>query len=161
MADHVRKQIRGAVAAALANLPTIGDRVFPGRAYDLGEDEMPGVIITTATRDAGERSGVDLDGGSIGGPVTLARMVPVSVIGFDKGEDVEDRLDDIAVEVEQAIAAAQDNQQSALMVLVKDVRLVATQIGISAQGDTRVGQIRLSYEIDYLTVRDAPAIAVQ
>jgi hypothetical protein len=157
---HARQQIRAAVERALQELPAIGINVFPGRAYDLGESEIPGVVVTTAARD-GEREAIDEDGGSIGAGVTLARVLPVSVIGFAAGEGLEDQLDAIALQVELAIDAAIADEASALMQLVNDVRLDVTQVIINGQGSPRQGQIRLSYEIRYFTFRGSPQTATK
>lgn len=155
-AVHARRQIRDAVAALLANRPTTGANVFSGRAHDLVEGEIPGLIITTAAAE-GERAEVS----SFGSTVKLDRSVRIAVIGYAvEGKDTENVLDQIALEVEQAIAAAQDDTASLLMSLIKDVRLATTQLGIASENNKRAGQVRLVYEFDYRTTRAAPQTAI-
>jgi len=96
MADHVRKQIRNAVKGALQGLATTGDRVFVSRVYPLAQAQLPGLLIFTPGEDSGREDS----------PTETMRDMTLQVHGLVKiSEGLEDELDDIAMEVEQALDA--------------------------------------------------------
>lgn len=142
---HARVQIRAAVAAALANLPTTGGNVFPGRPWPLDEGERPGIVVLTPAEDA-EVDAI--------GPVKLMRTLEVLVIGYDDGDAIEDRLDQIALEVETAIAA-----DPTLGGTVKEIVLSGTAMEID-QARSRAGEIRMTFTAGYRTTRAAPGTII-
>lgn len=98
MADHVAKQLRDAVMAALANLPTIGTNVFRERpgVRSLQDTEVPALLVYQSNEDVAFQ-GVS---GSLQQRIQSLR-VSVRV----KGSGADDTLDQIRKEVEIALAS--------------------------------------------------------
>ncbi len=97
MSDHVRKQIRKAAAAALIGLATTGSRVYESRVYPLNRAKLPGLLVFTTTEDSGHDD-------SAMGDMELMRDVALQVHGVVRiSENLEDEMDDIALEVERAL----------------------------------------------------------
>lgn len=141
---HARTQIRAQVAEMLLGLATTGQRSYSGRPYPLQEPtELPG-LVTIAPAEV-----IVEDASSMGGKI--GRRLAFVVIGYDKGDDIEGRLDQIAMEVEQALGA-----DPTLGGLVKDSELATTDVLIDGQGKQRTGEIRLTYSALYRTTRSAP-----
>jgi hypothetical protein len=148
MPHHVRRRIRQAVATRLTNLATTGTRVFISRVYPLAESKLPGILIYTPQ----ESSQVD----SITKPRGLARGVNVVVEGVVESTGaLDDDLDQIAVEVEQALGA-----DPSLGGLVKDTRLSGTQIMHAGDGKKPVGAIRMTFEVIYRTPENNPTTTI-
>lgn len=94
MSEHVRKQIRNAAKAALQGLPTTGDRVYISRVYPLQQSQLPGLLVYTPSEDSGREDS----------PTETMRDVQLQVHGLVRlTENLENELDDIAFEVEQAL----------------------------------------------------------
>jgi hypothetical protein len=142
---HVRQQLREAAARALVGLPVTQHRVFSGRAYPVNETEIPCLCLATPN----ETSEID----SIGDPV-LARTVQLMVIGYDEGTEIEDRLDQIALEVERALAA-----DVTLGGLALTCDLADTAKRVDGDAKKRKGEVTLTYQILYRTPRSAPQTA--
>jgi len=97
MADHVRAQLRDAVAAALTGLSTSGDNVFASRVYPLRDSELPGLRVYTTTEELGEP-------GTIHPPTILDRRIEVLVEAVArKSAGMDDELDQMAKEIEVAL----------------------------------------------------------
>lgn len=152
---HVRQQIREAFKAILAGLPTTGANVFTGRVYALEASERPGLLIGVA-ETPGETSEVD----SFGDAVKLRRAVPITIDAYDNGEDILDRLDRMALEIETAIAADwAAGDDSRLRALASDIVFTATGVRTAAEDKTRAGEIRLTWRVEYRTIDTAPQTA--
>lgn len=94
MADHVRKQLREAVATALTGLTTTGARVFQTRAYPVRSTELPCLLVYTDGEQAEEDTQDEID----------RRTIAVRVEALAKAAaDLDDTLDLIAKEVETAL----------------------------------------------------------
>lgn len=150
---HARQQIREELVPVLTGLPTTANRVFAGRPYPLSEGEIPGLFIVSPD----ERSEVS----SIGA-VKLDRAVNVIVIGYAKASSnaIENDLDRMAMEVEQAIGAAVNNVASDLMALIKEMVLTRTEKNISFDAEKPSGDIRMTFETLYRTARAVPETAI-
>lgn len=97
MAEHVRRQLREAVATAVTGLATTGARVFQSRVYPVQSAEMPGLLVYT--------TGEEVTDQSVG--LIIGRTVQVVIEGCAKASaDLDDTLDQIAKEVEIALASA-------------------------------------------------------
>ena len=96
MADHVRKQIRNRVSDALHALPRFGGRVYQSRVYPITEDDLPGILVYTLSEES-EREESPTD---IMRDLTIAVQAVVALAA-----DLDNALDDIALEVEEAIDA--------------------------------------------------------
>ena len=151
---HARRQIREAFRDVLMGLPSTASRVFTGQALPLaGETELPGLVITATAAEGGEQAEVDtLD------PVKYARSLPVTVIGYALGGDIEDKLDQIALEVEQAVGTDFESATGRLRALCKNVILVNTTTALE-QLNTIAGEIRLTFAVMYRTARPTPQTA--
>jgi hypothetical protein len=146
--SHVRKQIRDALATQLTGLATTGSRVFKTRLYPIGEAKLPAILIYANSESASMLS--------IGQPRLNQRTLDLSVECVAKAtSSIEDTLDQMALEVEEAIYT-----DVTLGGLTKDVVLSTTEIEISAEGDQPVGGIRLNYLATYAVKEDNPDVAV-
>lgn len=97
MADHVRRQLREAVATAVTGLATTGTRVFQSRVYPVQNAELPGLLVYT--------TGEEITVLSVG--TLVGRTVQILIEGHAKAAaDLDDVLDQISKEVEVALASA-------------------------------------------------------
>lgn len=145
---HARTQIRTAVKALLQNLPTTADRVFVGRTRALEEAHEPTLLIYTP-RETSARD-------AMGRPPILARPVALFIEGrVLAAEPPDDLLDQIALEVETAIAA-----DLTLFGLARNLQMVGTETDIQAPGKNHLGAIRIEYRITYRTAEGAPGTVV-
>lgn len=149
---HARRQIRDAFAMRLTGLATTGPRVKKARARDLEDDHAPTLFIFTR-QEASKPISTSI-------PRTLLRTVTVhiegrvqmqAVDGVETSEACEDVLEDIACEVETAVA-----NDPVFGKTVKDSILVATVKDVEATADRHQGGIRLSYEVTYVTKETTP-----
>jgi hypothetical protein len=145
MADHVRKQIRDAIATAVTGLTTTGTRVFTDHAYPLQQAELPGLLVRTLTETS--------QGITLPAPRRLQRTVRFAVIAYAALEsDVQNTIDQVCKEVE--IALAMPN----LGIPAKQITLIATTLDISGDGTLPVGRAAMTYECLYFTAENAPDV---
>lgn len=150
MSTHRRKQIRDAVVARLDDLATTGTRCYGGRTLPLGDGFSPTLLVYSRQ----ENSSYEAMGGA-GRP--LQRIVKLAVHGYvaSAGSDPEDTLDQIALEVERALMA-----DETLGGLAVSIELTATDIDAElTESNRRVGEIRLTYDIEYSSAADDPSRA--
>lgn len=148
MADHVRKQIRDAMVAALDGLTTTGSNVFSGRVYAVQRTELPCLLVYF------EEEGSEIDAmGTSGRP--LDRQAQITVEGVARVTTaLEDTLDAIAKEVEAALGG------NRLGGLARDVQLSRTRYGLTGEGDAQHGAVRLTWAYDYRTPENDPTTTV-
>lgn len=145
MADHVRHQIRAAVAAALSGMAT-AQNVFTSRLTPAQAAVLPCALVFTNEETT---SPMDKGGG-------LLRDLTVAIEGHaSAAADIADTLDTIAKEIEAAVAAAGD-----LGGLVVSVHLTATDIEMTGEGERPAGLVRLEYHMLYHTSEAAPDVAL-
>lgn len=148
MADHLRTQIRNAVAAKLAGLPTTGDRVYIGRTRPLTKNYEPSLLIYTP----GETS----RRAAAGSPPILERPAIVVIEGRVSMAGVpDDMLDQIAAEVEAAMTS-----DLSLGGLAYNLQFQATDVDTKSEGERQLGGIRLAYLVTYRTAEGRPTIRV-
>jgi hypothetical protein len=138
VADHLRKRIRDDVASALTGLATTGANVVRAPFYPQGAAaKLPGLAIRS-----GEEA-VDEDEGVIG---QSARTYQVEVeVAIQATQDLDDQLDAILVEVEEALAA--DHTRGGL---AEDTRYVGTGSPEYAPDQQNpVAFVVITFEIDY------------
>lgn len=145
-ASHIRQQLRQAVANRLDGLAITQSRVFPGRAYPVNENEIPCWCLATPS----EVSEVD----AIAADPPILRTVTLALIGYAEGVDIEDALDDMALEAEAAIAA-----DVTLGGLALSCDLTGTVKRADGDAKKRKGEITLTYQILTRTPRSAPQTA--
>lgn len=146
MANHVRQQLREAVATACTGLVTTGTRVFQNRVRPLAAADLPGLVITTP----GDAATV----ASVHNPPLLERVTQVVVAGYAAATaDVDDTLDQIAKEVETALAAG-------VVLGSKTVDLVYTggEIDFDGEADKPRGRIELRFTATLFTAANAPDV---
>lgn len=148
MSDHVRKQIRNAAKGVLQGLGTTGDRVFVSRVYPLDNAKLPGLLIFTPSEDSGREDS----------PTDLMRDMTLQVHGVVRiSENLEDELDDIALEVEQALDGL--GLAGGLAKIYHGIQgTVSTLAGEDV--DKPHGAIAMEFLYTYRTVTGSPDIAV-
>lgn len=145
MANHVRQQLREAVAAALTGLTTTGTRVFQSRAYPLQITDLPCLVVTT--------DGDSMEYLTVKKPAQLQRDTQVRIEAYATGtSNLDDTLDTICKEVEIAM----DN----LSTIAKSVGFVGTQLNIDVVSEKPVGKATLIYRMQLVTLSNAPDVAI-
>jgi len=123
---HVRKQIRDAIVTATTGLTTTGSNVFRSRIYPLEQTKLPGLCIFTRSET------VEFD--------TLTMAYVSATTNYDN------TLDQIAVEVEEALAA-----DVTLGGLSKDLQVTAFEADFSGDGEQPVAIGRFTVTVQYRT----------
>lgn len=146
MANHVRRQLREAVAAAVTSLTTTGARVFQSRVYALQDAELPGLRVFTRSEEATVES--------IHSPTLVGRVILVAVEGVAKANaDLDDTLDLISKEVETALA-------SGVTVAGRNVQLGYTgcETELSGEGEKPTGTISMRFEARLFNTANTPDV---
>ena len=150
--SHARQQIRDAVVTAVTFLTTTATRVYRARVYPMTAADLPGLCVYTQSESSSPST--------IGGLKTVSaylRTVTINIEAYAKASsNLDNELDNIAVEVETAVAT-----NATLNGLVEDVTLSSTEIDIMGSDTERpVGVLRLSYDIIYRTTLADPSAAL-
>ena len=146
MANHIRQQLREAVATAVTGLTTTGSRVFQSRAYPLQISDVPCLVVTT--------DGDSIEQETVHHPYMQARQVQLRIEGYAIGTtNLDDTLDWICKEVEIAV----DN---ATLSMVDDIGFAGTQLDTSVVGQQPVGKLTLIYRITVRTMSNSPDVAI-
>lgn len=145
--SHVRTQIRDAVVTLVSGLTATADRIVQHRR-PLPQDRLPALRVFVQ-EEAIERQ-------TIHAPALLERTVAIRIEGVASGEEYQDDLDQIALEVEGAIAA--DSTLGGLINGGMTPSAVDTSEG--NDGDRPVGTLALTYQAQYLVNSDAPDTAL-
>ncbi|MFO1081874.1 MAG: hypothetical protein U1E23_14745 [Reyranellaceae bacterium] len=150
--SHVRKQLRDAVAAAVADLPTTGSKVFPGRTWPIEDGQYPALLVYAR----GGPSRFDAMAGR-DAEIPLERQEDITIEGVcrTRGEEPDETLDQIAAEVEAAMMT-----DDALAALVVRRELVQTDIATGANGEKRDGAVKLTYRLTCYTPAGDPGTLV-
>jgi hypothetical protein len=148
VANHLRQQIREAVAGAVTGLTTTGARVYQGRVYPLEDAQLPGLTVASLA-EVSQRT-------TLPAPGMMARTLRLEVRAFAKAvASLEDTLDLICKEVEIALAMP----CAALAGIAKSITLISTDIELQGISEKPVGQAALTYEIVYMAAENAPDVA--
>ena len=146
MADHVRQQLREAVATTVTSLTTTGARVFQSRVYPLQTSELPCLVIIT--------DGDQVENLTAHSPVQQQRTTQVRIEAYARATTtLDDTLDLICKEVEIAIAGASTS-------LVKGLMYNGAQVDIEVLGDQPVGKATMLFSKDLYTVSNAPDVLI-
>lgn len=146
--SHVRKQIRSYFETQLTGLASIGSNIFESRIYPLVQAKLPALIVYTSSEDVEEVS--------FSSSVSQERKLTVTVEGYVRAlANFDDSLDQIAVEVEEAIL-----DDRTLGGLSKDCQLTGISTQFSGEGEQPVGTIVLSFEVTYRTQSGQPETAI-
>lgn len=144
---HVRKSIRDAIVAALANLTTTGARVFPGRNYPLEATELPALTVFTDDEE--------VEIGSIGVARLQNRTLEAIVEAhFKDAASLDDKADTILAEVETALGAGVSLGGA------KYLQLARVEFERDGDGEQPAGLMRMTFKVFYITALGAPTTAL-
>jgi len=139
---HIRKTIRENIGTALTGLTTTGSSVFESRVFPLSFSNLPALLVYTLDDTITEMS--------LKSPRTQYRSMQVMIEGHVKGTaNIDDLIDTISEEVEEAMVSDVTRGGNA-----KDTRLLSTEIEFE-EATSKVGLVRFTYVIDYVTVENA------
>ena len=141
---HQRTEIRAKIADVLSKRVRFTDKVFPNRKTDLFPEELPLVVVHTPDED------VEVFAAA---PRILLRRLTVVVEAAARGDELDDRLDAHAAEIERALAP-----EERLGGLTRDLVLVKAETEIDPGGDMLMGSVRLTYQAIYLTDETVPQV---
>ena len=145
---HVRKQIRDAIVTAVTGLTTTGSNVFRSRIYPLEQTKLPGLCVFTRSE------AVEFDTLTISR--SISRVLDVMIEAYVSATaNYDNTLDQIAVEVEEAIAA-----DVTLGGLTKDVQVTAFEADFSGDGEQPVAVGRVTVTVQYRTAENDVETAV-
>ena len=146
MGNHVRRQIREAVTAALMG-GTAGANVFAARTLPLARDLLPALLVAT------DEERVDV--ASIHSPQLLERRLTVTVRGVAKAaNDVDDVLDALLKDTETALAG------NTLGGLCKGLYLTSVSVQLDGSTDADVGIVEAAFSADFFTAGNAPDVSL-
>jgi hypothetical protein len=150
MSLHMRTQIRNYVVPGVTGLPTTGANVFVGRTRPLPNDHPPALLIYTRTETSVRAVA--------GRPPLLERPCTLHIEGrVLTASPPDDLLDQIAAEVEAAVAALIDYNAGIFFGgLVQNVELTGTESFAKAEGEKHVGGVALQYRVTYRTAEGLP-----
>lgn len=144
--SHARQTIRDAFVAAVTGLSITGSRVYKARIMPLDDDCLPGLLVKPPFESITEND-------EVMGTVQ-ERALQIDVSGYDKlTAGLDDQLDDIAAEIETAVFAA-------TLPNVYGLDLIETETDIVDGAEQPVGEITLSFRVQYLTEAGSPGTAL-
>ena len=136
---HVRKQIRDAIVTATTGLSITGSNVFRSRIYPIEQTKLPGLCIFTKSE------AVEFDTLTMSRSVN--RVLDVTIEAYvSSTTNYDNTLDQIAVEVEEALAA-----DPTLGSLAKDTQVTAFEADFSGDGEQPVAIGRFTVTVQYRT----------
>jgi hypothetical protein len=143
---HPRTLIRkAAVAQLLAANTAAAERVYETRVIPHRRTELPALAVYAVEES------VEDDGETA--PRELKRTLQLAIEGAVSGaQNVDDLMDAIAFEVEQALHA-----DETLAGTAADSLLSSTELEVVADGDTLIGLLRLIYAVTYFAYPVASA----
>tara|TARA_R110000822_G_C15313081_1_gene493022 strand:- start:1631 stop:2074 length:444 start_codon:yes stop_codon:yes gene_type:complete len=145
---HVRESIRNQITSTLTGLGTTGSNVFKTRFFPLAETKLPAICIYSRS----ERS----EYATITIPRTVLHEVDFTVEAYVKAKaDVENTIDDISVEVSEALAT--DVTRGGL---AKDTRVIDFSFDFNAEGEQPIGIATFTIVVDYVTLENNLEAAV-
>lgn len=151
MANHVRQQIREAVAAQLAGSVTTGSRVFQSRVKVLAESELPALVVLT------NQENISME--NIHPDPVLNRALTLTVLAKAKAtNNIDDVLDTIIKEVEIKLAGWQS--VPALNSLIGGLVLNSIDVEINADNETQVAESTIEFLVNYFTQASMPDVSI-
>ncbi|WP_422022941.1 hypothetical protein [Roseibium sp.] len=134
---HIRQQIREAVYAVLDPLPRTSGNCHLMRTYPTDGDRTPSLLVYVL-RERSELSGMG------GDDRTMSRFLDVTIEAQARGRDFDDKLDDIAVDVEKAMFS-----NRFFGGLARNSQLVETVLDLGSDRDhRRSGVLIMRYQIE-------------
>lgn len=139
---HVRKSIRDRMATTLrSGVGLVNRRVYTTRFYALTAEALPAITVSTSA----EASSM----ATIGQKTMMRNLLMAVDIYVRATANVDDDLDAIAVQVEEAIA-----NDFTLGGLAKDAVLQSTDIDFSGDSEQPLAVGRLTFSVRYITATD-------
>jgi len=140
---HIRKTIREHVVTTVTSLSTTGSNVYETRYFPLQTGNLPALIVYTLDETVEDYT--------IGQNTrTQLRSLNLIIEAHCRGTaNIDDTLDTIAEEVEEAMVADITRGGNA-----KDTKLVSTEVDFDTASQ-KTGLMRLTYLISYNTVENA------
>lgn len=146
MANHVRQQLREAVATAVTGLSTTGSRVYQSRVYPLTDSNLPCLLVTSD----GDKS----EAITVHSPYQQERATTIRIEGVAKAvSNIDDTLDTISKEVETAIAGSST-------AIVKGLIYQGAQIDYDGSGEQPIGKVTMIFAKDLYTLSNAPDVLI-
>lgn len=146
-AVHLRRQIREAVATLVTGLATTGSRVHQSRMRPKDDAGLPCLLVHSNDTEQVEPADTD---------ALQQRTLPIVIKGIAKEGDtpLDDTLDQIAIEVETALAG---NPRLGGLAKRSALRSVDTEFDDST--NKPVGEVLLTYEFTYFTLAGTPGVS--
>ena len=144
--SHIRQQIRYALKDLLTGLPITGNNVFVNRVDPIEKGTVPALTIRTGA-DVKEQNL------TLAKPALVQRQVDVFVTAYATGADVDDQLDDICVQVEEAIAT-----DWTLSGLVKKIEFMESD-DVFERSEKLKGVNEMGFSCTYVIYEDDPETA--
>lgn len=139
---HVRKLIRDNVTTALTGLSITGSNVFKTRVIPLDKTKLPAICVY-ANNETTEY-------GTINPPRTQMRTLELTAEVYVKGtSDVDDSLDAISVELEEALYTDLTRGGYA-----KDTKITSFVSDYNADGEQTVGIGNFTIEVTYVILEN-------
>lgn len=146
MANHVRQQLREAVATAVTGLSTTGSRVYQSRIYPVTDTNLPCLLVTS--------DGDKAEAITVHSPYQQERATTIRIEGVAKAvSNIDDTLDTISKEVETAIA-------NASTAIVKGLFYQGAQIDYDGSGEQPIGKVTMIFTKDLYTLSNAPDVLI-
>jgi len=135
--SHLRQLIRSNIVAAVTGLATTGNRVYQTRIYPLEQSKLPGLCVYTRAETT--------EYATISPPRRQERTLEVVVEAYASAvSNLDNTLDTIAVQVEEALAADLTRGGYA-----KDTKVIAFEADFDGSGEQPVGVGRLTVQVTY------------
>lgn len=152
---HPRKQIRDAVKNVLLNAATAaGSGVYSNRVLKYFTTELPSLNVVSDSESSDRRTE---------SPRELSRVLDLKIeIRIRESSTLEDELDSLAEEVEQALGAEfwVNDPSFGLPELIENFQLQRTDFDISIEGDEQIALMTLSYGVWYVTETPLAAVSI-
>lgn len=145
---HIRQQIRAALVSALQGLPTTGNNVYAGRALPLTGPTRPPALLIYTWPDAPVYEDSEIGNGTC----IVSHNLTASIEGYYSG-GTDDQLDQIAVEVEEALYV-----DETLGGLVQGISMAGQDVARDGEGARIEGAIVMNYTVQYQAAEGEPEI---
>lgn len=151
MADHVRTQIRNALANLLATLPTTGENVFRATGRPIPESQLPAIIVGVG--------GESITAATVHGPDLLEREVDLTITAVVMAtDDLDDTIDTIVKDVEEKLNETGTADLLGGLLKLNDFSEIS-EIEIDNTGKKPVGRLIMTRRGLYYTSADDPTTA--
>ncbi len=146
MANHLRQQIREAVATKLLSLTTTGARVYQSRLHPLADSNLPCLLVNT---DSEEIATLMLQPHPV-----MERDLTLAVRCVAKAvSNLDDTLDTMLKEVETALGTVTDPTYGGI---VKSMVPTGIDIEMDDALEKPVGIATINYRVTYYTADGSP-----